>query len=102
MSTKANLQHLRLIAEDLDDAAARQVESAIAELEAVRRILTDDDMRRLRRFQEICEDSDADGHDLPKEAVRRLERAGALRSCGFGRHEVTAFGDYLLCLEGEA
>lgn len=73
--------------------AAEQPDSA-------RSIMTDEDMRRLRRFHEICEDSDAGGHDLPKEAVKRLERAGALRSCGFGRHEVTLFGDYLLGKEG--
>lgn len=65
-------------------------------VEALRNLLSDDDIRRLRRFQEICEDSDADGHDLPKEAVRRLERAGTLRSCGFGRHETTLFGDAIL------
>ena len=65
-------------------------------VEALRNMLSDDDIRHLRRFQEICEDSDADGHDLPKEAVRRLERAGALRSCGFGRHETTLFGDAIL------
>lgn len=65
-------------------------------VEALRHLLSDDDIRRLRRFQEICEDSDAGGHDLPKEAVRRLERAGALRSCGFGRHETTLFGDAIL------
>src|SRR5690554_2000665 len=65
-------------------------------VEALRNLLSDDDIRRLRRFQEICEDSDADGHDLPKEAMSRLERAGALRSCGFGRHETTRFGDAIL------
>jgi hypothetical protein len=65
-------------------------------VEAPRNLLSDDDIRHLRRFQEICEDSDADGHDLPKEAVRRLERAGTLRACGFGRHETTLFGDAIL------
>lgn len=70
--------------------------SAAQQLDTVPAILTDEDMRQLRRFHEICEDSDAGGHDLPKEAVKRLERAGALRSCGFGRHEITLFGDYLL------
>lgn len=65
-------------------------------VEALRNLLSDDDIRHLRRFQEICEDSDADGHDLPKEAVRRLERAGTLRACGFGRHETTLFGDAIL------
>lgn len=61
-------------------------------------LLTDEDMRHLRRFAEICEDSDAGGHDLPKDAVKRLEKVGALRNCGFGRHETTAFGDALLTM----
>lgn len=76
------------------DAAPAHPDAAL--VEALRNLLSDDDIRHLRRFQEICEDSDADGHDLPKEAVRRLERAGAMRSCGFGRHETTLFGDAIL------
>lgn len=94
-----------------EDAQVMSWEDPIAERDALREqlaqlspvlsILSTEDMRRLRRFQEICEDSDADGHDLPKEAVRRLEQAGALRSCGFGRHEITGFGEFLLdCNEG--
>jgi len=77
-------------------SAAPPAQPDAALVEALRNLLSDDDIRRLRRFQEICEDSDADGHDLPKEAVRRLERAGTLRSCGFGRHETTLFGDAIL------
>jgi hypothetical protein len=98
--------------EDDDREFARQLETLLGPLytappaaeqpDSARSILTDEDMHRLRRFQEICEDSDACGHDLPKEAVKWLERAGALRSCGFGRHEVTLFGDYLLGKESEA
>ncbi|WP_311061462.1 hypothetical protein [Pseudomonas aeruginosa] len=59
-------------------------------------IVPPEDMKWLRRFAEICEDSDAGGHDLPKAVVKRLEQFGALRSCGFGQHETTAFGDWLL------
>lgn len=77
-------------------AERNSLRDQVAQLTPVLSILSAEDMRRLRRFQEICEDSDADGHDLPKESVRRLERAGALRSCGFGRHEVTDFGEFLL------
>lgn len=36
MSTNASLQLLRLIAEDMDDDAARQVDAAIAELDTLR------------------------------------------------------------------
>ncbi|EIU1446618.1 TPA: hypothetical protein RSU94_002502 [Pseudomonas aeruginosa] len=59
-------------------------------------IVPPEDMKWLRRFAEVCEDSDAGGHDLPKAAVKRLEQLGALRSSGFGRHETTAFGAWLL------
>ncbi|HCF4768514.1 TPA: hypothetical protein NIF42_006691 [Pseudomonas aeruginosa] len=62
-------------------------------------IVPPEDMKWLRRFAEICEDSDAGGHDLPKTAVKRLEKIGALRSCGFGRHETTEFGDWLLAAD---
>lgn len=58
--------------------------------------LPDEDLRHLRRFKEICDDSDAGGHDLPNGAVKRLEQSGALRNCGFGRHEITTFGEALL------
>lgn len=59
-------------------------------------LLSDMDMESLRRFAECCEDPDADGHDVPKYKMKRLELAGAVRSLGFGRHEVTLFGDALL------
>ncbi|HCE6674072.1 hypothetical protein N0807_01625 [Pseudomonas aeruginosa] len=59
-------------------------------------ILTEDDMKWLRRFAECCEDSDAGGHDLPKAAVKQLVQIGALRHSGPGRQETTAFGDWLL------
>jgi hypothetical protein len=63
---------------------------------AMRGLLTDDDMANLRRFDECCQDSDADGHAVAKPKMKRLELAGVVRSCGFGRHETTAFGDWLL------
>lgn len=58
--------------------------------------IPDEDVRHLRRFKDICDDADAGGHDLPKEVVKRLEQSGALRNCGFGRHEITAFGEALV------
>ena len=57
-------------------------------------LLTAADMKHLRRFSECAED--CDGHDVPKEDMKRLERLGAVRSLGFGRHETTAFGDAML------
>lgn len=52
------------------------------------------DMEALQRFQETVEDDES--HDIGKEAVARLSAFGCLQSHGFGRHGVTAFGDYLL------
>lgn len=65
-------------------------------------LLTAADMKALRRFIECAEDCDAGGHDVPKEAMKRLERLGAVRSLGFGRHETTAFGDAMLAAAPEA
>jgi len=69
---------------------------------AMRGLLTADDMANLRRFDECCQDSDADGHAVAKPKMKRLELAGVVRSCGFGRHETTAFGDWLLAEAPEA
>jgi hypothetical protein len=58
--------------------------------------LLPDDMAALKRFYECCCDFEAGGHDVPKDAMKRLTELGAVRSIGFGRHQTTAFGDYLL------
>ncbi|WP_025917528.1 hypothetical protein [Herminiimonas sp. CN] len=57
--------------------------------------LTETDFHDLHRFMECCEDFDAGGHDVPKDRMRRLAELGVVRSCGFGRHEATAFGCYV-------
>lgn len=84
--------------EDLLDAVPEGplYAAPVAQAGQVPDILTDEDMKWLRRFSECCEDIDADGHDLPRGAVKRLVRAGALRHCGGGITETTAFGDWLL------
>lgn len=61
-----------------------------------RGIVGDEDMRWLRRFAECCTDPDADGHDVPRLAITRLERLGALRPVGRGRSDITVFGNALL------
>lgn len=58
--------------------------------------LTEYDFASLFRFNEICEDSDADGHDVPGAAMKRLEQIGVVRTMGFGRHEMTAFGHFVI------
>ena len=65
-------------------------------------MLNVEDKKHLRRFSECAEDSDSGGHDVPKEAMKRLERLGVVRSLGFGRHETTAFGDAMLAAAPEA
>lgn len=54
------------------------------------------DLASLQRYNEICEDFDADGHDVQKEAMARLYELGGVRSIGFGRSEMTSFGAYVI------
>lgn len=50
----------------------------------------------LLRFVECCEDSGAGGHDVPKDAIKRLVALGLLRHVGFGRHQITVIGETFL------
>lgn len=59
-------------------------------------LLNKQELGWLKRFVECCEDSDSGGHDLRKEEVKRLCKIGVLRNCGFGRSEITEFGDRVL------
>ena len=54
------------------------------------------ELKALGRFRDCCEDSAAGGHDVPKEMMQRLAAVGVVRTLGFGRHETTEFGDWLL------
>lgn len=85
-----------VVAECDYDALSQRCRELEAQRDAVRSMLDERDMYWLRRFQECCEDPDAGGHDLPKSAVRDLQLVGALRNVGFGRSEITKFGEYLL------
>jgi len=75
------------------DAASELV--AIAGSVPFDTFLTERDAHALHRFIECCEDCDADGHDCGKEAIKRLTEIGVVRDCGFGRHELTAFGSWV-------
>ncbi len=57
------------------------------------RWLSEHDLELLVTFGIQADDCDADGHTLSKEQTRRLCELGVLRNVGFGRHEMTAFGD---------
>ena len=57
------------------------------------RWLSEHDLELLVTFGIQADDCDADGHTLSKEQTRRLCELGVLRHVGFGRHEMTAFGD---------
>ncbi|OEZ80977.1 hypothetical protein JAB6_40120 [Janthinobacterium sp. HH104] len=59
-------------------------------------------LKALSRFRECCEDSASGGHDVPKEMMQRLAAVGVVRTLGFGRHETTEFGDWLLAQPPEA
>ena len=59
-------------------------------------------LKALGRFRECCEDSASGGHDVPKEMMQRLAAVGVVRTLGFGRHETTEFGDWLLAQPPEA
>jgi hypothetical protein len=52
------------------------------------------EIKALRRFAETAEDDGT--YDLSKPMLDSLSKAGALRNIGFGRYELTAFGEYLL------
>lgn len=56
-------------------------------------VITDDELAAFNRFCECAEDFDSGGHDVPKNMMKRLAAIGLVRSCGFGRHETTLFGD---------
>lgn len=59
-------------------------------------LLLRNDLSALWRFWECCEDSDSGGHDVPKERMARLREIGVVQSKGFGRDQITSFGDYVL------
>ena len=60
-----------------------------------RSFVTDADIAALHRFAECCDDPESGGHDLEKEQVQRLEKAGALQRSGRISY-ITDFGDYLI------
>lgn len=61
--------------------------------------IQENNIEALRRFRECCEDPDSGGHDVPKDEIRQLVEIGLLRSIGFGRHNTTAFADWLRDLD---
>ena len=67
----------------------------------ISRFLLPDDLAALKRFAECCEDSDSGGHDVPKDRMARLREIGVVESKGFGRHQITTFGGYVLDLEND-
>lgn len=64
-------------------------------------LLLPDDLSALKRFAECCEDSDSGGHDVAKDRMARLREIGAVQSKGFGRHQITTFGGYVLDLAND-
>lgn len=62
-------------------------------------LILPDDLKALKRFLECCEDSDSGGHDISRDRMSRLSEIGVCRHLGFGNHQITAFGDYVLGLD---
>lgn len=83
-----------------ESEVAASVPPALAgsQVQAAGDMLQPDDLKALQRFFECCEDFDSGGHDVSKERMARLHELGVVQSKGFGRHQITAFGDYVLCL----
>lgn len=66
-------------------------------------ILLPADLAALKRFHECAMDFDSGGHDVPRPAMSRLTEIGVCRHVGFGNHQTTAFGDFVLARsEGES
>lgn len=60
--------------------------------------LLPDDLAALKRFDECCQDPDCGGHDVPPDRMARLLEIGVVEWKGFGRHQMTTFGRYLIDL----
>lgn len=66
-------------------------------------LFPDRELNWLARFNEVCSDPDAGGHDLPKDIAINLCDIGALRHAGGGVYQMTQFGHFVMeCLEGRA
>ncbi|MEX5385587.1 hypothetical protein WCE10_21370, partial [Cronobacter muytjensii] len=85
---------------DAKDAGALEIACAVnkklGDALLGRSYLLPDDLAALKRFEECASDFDSGGHDVPKPAMARLREIGVVQSIGFGRHQTTAFGDYVL------
>lgn len=61
--------------------------------------LTGTDFASLFTFYNQVNDCDADGYTVPKDDMQRLAEIGCVAHKGFGRYEVTMFGEYVIELE---
>ncbi len=92
VEVKTELQHLatELLAM-LGDSADTSGSATPAQLVT---LLQPDDHAALERFDGCLEDSE--GHDVPKDRMRRLQELGVVQHHGFGRCSTTAIGSFLL------
>ena len=68
--------------------------AAAEQRNAVIPTISEDQYEGLNDFYlSVCCDS---GHQMEKPMVASLCEVGALESCGFGKHRLTKFGEYLL------
>jgi hypothetical protein len=62
--------------------------------------LTHSDFSALFTFKKFVEGPDSGGYpEYLKPALKRLAEIGAVRSCGFGRYEITSFGSFVIDVE---
>jgi hypothetical protein len=72
------------------------INKKLGDVLAGRAYLLPDDLAALKRFHECASDFDSGGHDVSRQAMSRLTEIGVCRHLGFGNHQTTSFGDYIL------
>ena len=81
---------------DIAVAVNQRIGKYIAANKPALMLLNEEELAALYRFQETCEDSDSGGYDVDKEMMKRLAAIGAIESKGFGRYQLTEFGDFVV------
>lgn len=85
---------------EFDRAGEQWNQRAQSPVVATEQLLMPDDLTALKRIAECFEDGE--GYDVPKFHMARLAEIGTVQSKGFGRYQITSFGDYVLGTVGGA
>ena len=91
------LSHAAHVSQSRDDGHLTDLTPLFLPLErvtqAVPTFLQRNDLTKLLRFKETTEDDQS--FDIPKDELMRLTELGVVRSEGFGRYSITAFGNHV-------